>query len=289
MPDARDFELFKTVEEPPSPDHGGRSIVVWIAAALLIVAIGAATYIVFGRRGSSTMTTDAGTAGKASPSSRAAQPLGGDAEAIDLPPLSDTDALVRDLVKGISSHPSVAAWLTTDHLIRNFTVVVANIAEGRSPSRHLTILRPSSSFRVQERGEELHIDPRSYERYNSLAAATASIDPAGGAKLYATLKPRIDDAYRELGAPDTPFDRTLERAIVVLLSTPVLDDAPRVEPRGIGFSFAAPGVEGLTPAQKQLLRAGPRNVRLIQTSLRNIALALGIPAERLPTQAAPDS
>ena len=34
--------------------------------------------------------------------------------------------------------------------------------------------------------------------------------------------------------------------------------------------------------QKQLLRMGPTNARRIQASLRRIALALGIPAGRLP-------
>ena len=48
------------------------------------------------------------------------------------------------------------------------------------------------------------------------------------------------------------------------------------------YGFAAPDVEALTAAQKQLLRMGPRHVRTIQSSLRAIALALGIPAERLP-------
>ena len=43
--------------------------------------------------------------------------------------------------------------------------------------------------------------------------------------------------------------------------------------------------DGLTGVQKQLLRMGPRNVRIIQSSLREIALALGIPAERLPVPA----
>jgi len=56
----------------------------------------------------------------------------------------------------------------------------------------------------------------------------------------------------------------------------------RVEPRGIGYGFADLDLEALTAAQKQLLRMGPRNVRIIQSSLRQIALALGIPAERLP-------
>src|SRR5688500_17277611 len=42
----------------------------------------------------------------------------------DLPPLDDSDSLVRDLVRALSEHPLVTAWLTTDQLLRNFAVVV---------------------------------------------------------------------------------------------------------------------------------------------------------------------
>ena len=41
-------------------------------------------------------------------------------------------------------------------------------------------------------------------------------------------------------------------------------------------------LEGLTAAQKQLLRMGPRNVRIIKDKLRRIALALGVPSDALP-------
>ena len=41
-------------------------------------------------------------------------------------------------------------------------------------------------------------------------------------------------------------------------------------------------LESLTPAQKQLLRMGPRNVRIIKGKLHDIALALGVPPNQLP-------
>jgi hypothetical protein len=74
----------------------------------------------------------------------------------------------------------------------------------------------------------------------------------------------------------------LERAIVLLLDTPVVDGPVRVEPRGVGYGYADPKLEDLAPAQQQLLRMGPRNVRTIQSALRGIALALRIPIQRLP-------
>ena len=72
---------------------------------------------------------------------------------------------------------------------------------------------------------------------------------------------------------------------MTLLKTPVIDDPVRIEPLGgTGYGFADPQLEALTPAQKHLLRAGPRNVRTIHSSLRAIAVALGIPAGRLPPE-----
>jgi hypothetical protein len=199
-----------------------------------------------------------------------------------VPPLDESDAVVRELVKGLSSHPSVAAWLATDGLIRNFTVVVANTAEGTSPVVHLRRLRPAAPFAVVDTRDGPVIDPASYHRYDAIAAAAASIDPAGAARLYATLKPRIEEAYRDLN-PDTPFDRTLERAIVVLLQTPVVRDPIHVRAEGgTGYAFADPALDRLTKPQKQLLRTGAGNVQIIQSSVRSIALALGIPAARLP-------
>jgi hypothetical protein len=278
-----DLDLQKTPEPPPPEAPPKRAVGLWIVIAGLVFAMAIAAYITFGSRQTSAPATTP-TQRVESPQP-ADQPLGGPAEAVVLPPLGESDAVVRELVKQLSSHPRVAAWLTTNGLIRNFTVSVANVAEGVTPARHLGVLRPSSPFVVTERGGDLYIDPRSFERYDTLAAAAASIDPAGAARLYATLKPRIEEAYRELGVTATSFDRALEHSIVSLLETPVLADGPirvRRENQGIGYGFADPALEGLTAAQKQLLRMGPRNAQTIQASLRAIALALGIPAERLP-------
>ena len=272
MPDVSDYELFKT--EQPAPTR--RSLALWIAVALILAAALVTLVVLVWRRPAPATPTAVHT--EVAP--RPARPLGGDAEPIALPPLNESDAIVRELVNKVSSHPRLAAWLATDDLIRDFTIGVANVTQGQSATRQLTVLRPSSKFEVVQRGNDLAIDPRSYKRYDGIAAAVASIDPAGISRVYATLKPRIDEAARELG--DASFDRTLERALVQLLQTPVVEDPVLVQTKGIGYGFADPKLEALTPAQKHLLRTGPRNVRTIKESLRNIATALGIPPERLP-------
>src|SRR5690606_33100927 len=133
--------------------------------------------------------------------------------------------------------PLVAAWLTTDGLIRNFTVVVENIAAGRTPSGRLRVLKPAAPFAVVEaRGGEVVIDPRSYERYNGIAAAVSSIDAAGAARLYSTLKPRLEEAYRELGGTNS-FDSVLETALVRLLETPAVAGEIALVPDGGVYNY----------------------------------------------------
>ncbi|HEY6892644.1 MAG TPA: DUF3014 domain-containing protein [Rhodanobacteraceae bacterium] len=281
MTDPGDYEIRKTEEPAPDveaapPTNGG----VWIAAVVVVVLAAIAAYVLYPRR-AAPAPAPASVATHAPPSAPT-RALGGEPEPVTVPPLDDSDPVVRDLVRALSTHPQVLAWLTTKGLIRNFAVVVANIGDGVTPANHLAPLRPKGAFEVVQRNGQTEIDPRSYDRYNQLADAVASVDPAGASRLYATLKPRLQEAYAELGVRPASFDAALEHAIVVLLQVPIVDGPVRVEPKGIGYRFADPKLEDLSGAQKQLLRMGPRNVRSIQSSLRRIAVALGIPRERLP-------
>ena len=281
MTDPPDFDLHRAADEPDPPElPPRRASSVWVAVTLLLLAAGAAAYFAFVWRQSAAPSRTAG----ARPPAAAAQvspPLGGKGDPITLPPLDASDTLVRTLVQGLTESPAVMAWLPTRGLIRNFTVVVANIADGVTPAKHVAVLRPAVPFRIVTRDGTAYVDPRSYDRYATIADAIASVDAGGAAKLYATVKPRIEDAHRDLGAADS-FDRTLERAIVALLNTPVVDAPERLKLKGIGYAYADDRLESLTPAQKQLLRMGPRNVRLIKAKLRDIAVALGIPPAHLP-------
>ena len=273
-----DYDLRPPGQNIPPPPSTSRPVGIWIGMVVLVIALGAAAYFFLGPRPSAGPSTAAPAAG----ASDADAALGRGGLDMTLPPLEMSDAVIRELVGKLSAHPSVAAWLVTNGLVRNFTVVVVNIAEGRTPAPQLRRVRPAGMFQVSHRGSDTVIDPRSYDRYNALAEASASLDPAGSARLYTGLKPLIDQAYAELGYPDIPFDRMLERAIIRLLETPVVEGPIRVEPEGIGWVYADERLQSLSGAQRQLIRLGPRNQQVVQGSLRNRALALGIPASRLP-------
>ena len=284
MQNLPEYELLKTPEESSAPPAQRPPVFKpWMRVALVVIVglVAFLAYLVLRDRPQAPVSVAVTAPAPAATATAPPAPLGAEPMRVDLPSLDISDAFVRKLVAALSSHPRIVAWLTTDHLVRNFTAVVVNVSEGKTPAAHLQRLRPAGRFQVIERPDDLRINPRSYERFSSLAEAAASIDPAALARPYATLKPLIEQAYRDLGYVDAPFDRALERAIVLLLKTPVLEDPVALKPRSVGYVFADPRVESLSPAQKQLLRFGSRNVRIIQQSLYQIGLALGIPAQRL--------
>lgn len=275
MSDLGDYRIDRPSESPPE-QPGNRSIVGGIIVLIVLMAIGG--YMWF-RGGEDAPPTTTSQPRPMEPIDEASRSLGGEAESVDVPPLGEADPVVRTLVRSLSTHPQVVAWLSTDGLIRNFTVVVNNLASGQTPAKHLSVLKPQGRFATTKTGDALQIDPASYSRYDNLAAAVESIDPHGAARVYATLKPRIEEAQRELGTPQ-PFDQTLEKALVLLVRTP-LDVDTRVQPKGAEvYQYVDPKVESLTNAQKLLLRMGPRNARIVQEKLKAIGLALGIPADR---------
>jgi hypothetical protein len=195
---------------------------------------------------------------------------------ISLPPLAESDALLRELVGRLSSHPSIAAWLATKGLIANFAVVTLNISEGQMPSMHLRALSPKGRFLTRGSRTALTVDPRSYDRYNPVTEGVSGLDATGTARLYLTIKPRVQDAYKDLGYPDGDFDRVLERAIGHLLKAPIVDGSVALRPKTLSFGFADPQLESLSPVQKQFMRMGPRNEAAVQAKLREIASLLNL-------------
>lgn len=281
MSELHDFELDAGGPEPP---QGGGSRLVWIVVILLVAAVLAVgVWYLFFRPPAEPEIAPPEPAVQTTPEDgTTVSPVRPEEEEIELPPLTASDSLVREMVGELSSHPRLASWLATDELIHKFVAAVDNIAEGTSPRPHLRTAAPRSPFPAIRENDQVVLDPEGYRRYDSVVAAFSGLDPEGTVELYDRLKPLIDEAYRQLGYPDTEFDRTLERAIVELLEVPVVDGEVPLEPKVKSYEYADPRLENLTDAQKHLLRTGPDNVRRVQAQLRALARELGIPRDELP-------
>ncbi len=196
--------------------------------------------------------------------------------AVDLPELDVSDTVVRELLDRLSEHPGWASWLITDDLVRRFVTSVVNVAAGDSPRGNLGFLAPPDSFRVRGSEAEVYVAPESYRRYDALTEVFVSLDAEGAARLYRELHPLFEEAHRELGLSSRTFDQSLALALGNLLAVEVPDADVQVVPYEAIYEYREPELEALSPAQKHILRLGPRNARRFQEKLRELSTAVGI-------------
>jgi hypothetical protein len=251
---------------PPADEPRRPSL--WVAFVVLAALIAGVAYFIYGRH---PLPVEQERTARAAEQTPAPVP-----PPEPLPALDASDALVRTLLQGLSSHPQLAEWLLTNDLARKFTSIVDRIAIGTPPAKVAAFAKPSQPFRVTGAGDNLHIDQQSYDRYNTLAAVVDSLDVDGAARTYQRLKPLINQSYRELGYPDEDFDRKLTIAIARLLDTPVPSGPVALKATSVSYQFADPDLESLSSPQKQLLRMGPRNMQIVQTKLRAFAKAANL-------------
>ena len=190
----------------------------------------------------------------------------------ELPALDASDPFLRSLFAAITGNPDALAWLLGDDLARRIAVATDNVADGMSPRRALAPLSPTDSFRAEGDGEELHVHPAAFARYDAVAAALEGADSPGMARVIREALPILDAAYAELGPPRPDLRRGSARG-----ARPDRGGSdPRIarSARRAGHalrSTATPALEELDDASKHLLRFGPENQAKVQEAARGLA------------------
>ena len=253
-------------EGPREAGGRGKSLAVIAGVAVAVLAAVALLLWVFGGE------DEPAPPAEPPPAVEAPAPAPEDAELVQLPPLDDSDSLIRQLLSVLSDHPDVLAWLLGDDLIRHVVVAVDNVADGVSPRPTLRGLTPGGAFQAMggEGDDLLRVHPASFGRYDAIAAAIGGADVAGLAGVIRTLMPLLNEAYAELGRPDRDFADALFAAIDRLVRAPVPEAPILLNARTLRYEFRDPRLEALDPATKHLLRFGPENQRTVQDSLARL-------------------
>ena len=144
--DPSEFSLDKS-QQPAPGARPPRVPVPWVIGAAAVLAVGISVWFFLSGRQTQEPAAEPPPSTSAAAPPAAAGPFAlceaADIEVVAVPSLDDSDTLVSTLAGTLSAHPRVITWLATDGLIRNFAVVVENIASGASPAVHLSALRPA--------------------------------------------------------------------------------------------------------------------------------------------------
>jgi len=259
-----------------------RGLAIAIFALLAVAA--AVYYFVFMKKPAAPAASQEPQAESATPAGGEKTAPGGSGEPLAFPSvaLGESDAAVREFAAALSANPEFAKWLLTKELVRKFVVAVDNVANGLSPKPHVDFFSPSGQFRIVRTKTGTLIDEASYSRYDPATGVVLSLDAVAAARLYRAVKPLLQEAYRDLGYPGVDFEDTLVRAMTELLGTPVVEGPIVLEKKILSYAMTDEKLEGLSQAQKQLLRLGPKGVRAAHGKIRELAAALGVLEARLP-------
>jgi hypothetical protein len=256
-------------EERPRTSIRPPSRAPWVVLAVALAA--AAGGLVWWLRRDTAPPPAPGAAATATPASPAAPASGPEVPA----------ERMRALLDAVSADPGVRRLLGEPDLARRWALATDNVAEGIVPRRLLSAFAPQGPFAVVRRGGATYVDPASYRRFDAVGDAVASVDARALAAAWRALRPALDVAYRALGYPEGGIDRATARALARLETAPLRDgDVELVPGAGATWAYADPRLEQLPDVERQLLRMGPRNTRIVQEKAREVSRALELPPAR---------
>ncbi len=197
-------------------------------------------------------------------------------EGVVLPELQDSDAEFKQDVLAISSAKQLKQVIFKEKIISKTISSVNDMAQGlRPPATVLRELKLSEPFAVIPRGDKLYISPKSYQRYDQLAQAINGIDNQAAIALYKKYLPLFQVVFKGFSYPQSyQVTDIFKAAVGKIIQAPIVTDRIEVIRPAVYYKFADPKLEKLSALDKQMLRMGPDNTRLIQNKLRELVQVL---------------
>ncbi len=188
-----------------------------------------------------------------------------------LPDLDASDATVTRMLVDRIGQRAFERFVVGDDMVRKAVATTDNLTRGALPMR-VRVVRPlGGRFETTVDGDEIHLSPKNYVRYEDFVRSVQSLDAAAVAETYARLYPLLQRAFEELGHPGQQFNDRVIAAVDDLLRAPEPEPPIRLKPaRAFSYAFEDPALESLNPGAKAMIRMGPENAAIVKAKLREI-------------------
>tara|TARA_R110000823_G_scaffold27609_17_gene80485 strand:+ start:4117 stop:4917 length:801 start_codon:yes stop_codon:yes gene_type:complete len=185
----------------------------------------------------------------------------------ELPTGEEADALLMDTLEEASVGTRLRELLQVEHPLDVSVAMIDWMAQGVVPRKLLALPAPGE-FPVAESDGQLLMGDAAYARYDSLASAAAAADTGALAAGFHKMRPLLERAYGQLGLEEDKFDNAVIRTLDQVLATPEIEEPIPLVRKSVMYTYADPELESLAGLQKQLLRMGPDNLRIIKQQAR---------------------
>ncbi len=247
-----------------------------LGAGVVLIVGGTGLYFL---RGSDTPALEP-VVGKSAPAEQTAEPPAAPVGALPaerslpLPKLDESDGEVVGGLTELLGQDAIMQFVVPERLIRNVVVTIDNAPRQQMALNQRPIKPAGSALMTTGADETLTLSPENYARYAPFIAIVRRVDTKTLVSLYRGLQPLFQQAYEELGHPNSVFHTRLLEVIRHLIATP---DAPLeiklVQP-SVQYKYADERLEKLSAGQKVLIRMGRDNATVVKAKLRELEAAL---------------
>lgn len=185
--------------------------------------------------------------------------------------------LLRSELARVIAGPSIEKMTAGDRPLDTAAALIDGLGSGLILRKMVQVSPPAPGFKVARRGDLFYMDQANYGRYDTLAASVSGLDTVRLVDGFHTLRPLFEKTYETLGLDPADFDNAIVRALDLVLATPEISEPIAVKPKSVIYLYADPALESLPGVQKQLLRMGPDNIRLIKQQAKALRVLLLAP------------
>lgn len=199
-----------------------------------------------------------------------------------LPPLGESDEVIREELAQLRNGSQLLDLLVTDDVIRKTVRAVTAAKEGALVNKYRPVTELEEPFEAEPVGgptgeneqPRYRMSEESYERYDARVNLLSSMNPESLVAVYQRYYPLLEEAYQEQGVEQGSFHDVVQAAIDNMLAAPIIEkDILLVQP-SVMYRYADPELEALPPVQKLMLRMGPDNSRKLKAVLRRLQAEL---------------
>jgi hypothetical protein len=194
--------------------------------------------------------------------------------AVPLPPLSASDAEVAAALGESFGQQAVSQFLNPGDIIRKLVVTIDNLARPTLPLDKRIVTATPGTFVVTGPEDARYLSEENYARYTPFVTLLSRADARTLVSVYRRYYPLMQEAYLELGYPETNFEARVIEVIDHLLATPnVPAPVDLVQPK-VFYEYRDPLLENRSSGQKILMRIGPDHANAVKARLREIRALL---------------
>jgi hypothetical protein len=193
---------------------------------------------------------------------------------VTLPPLAESDPELQSALTESFGQDVIEQYVRPENFARNLVVTIDNLTRGTLALDRLPIQPTPGVLDVRGPEEALFLSEENFSRYTPFTTLVARTEARTIVALYRRYYPLMEEAYAELGNPDTVFNTRMIEVIDHLLATPEVQGPIALAQPNVLYEFKDPALEKLSSGQKALIRMGPANAAIVKAKLREVRAEL---------------